>query len=623
MSYKNYDVEKGIVYSETYKHYIPSYKIAVPYAWRLGVSWETSARYNVAISFDEESEQELEYGWYVNEGGAYPPVPYWNENSYWSAPINTKGVFTKAYFRNTQRGIHFSDPGPAWTTSNCYVQPVYTTKAPFEVQFNSTGFAANQNPWFKCSTIQKNTYKQYEWTSATVYYKKSSDSSYQSVSGTVSGTWSDVRIDTNITLEDGYTYDIYIAAVGDDGSTATTPVAQFTTTDAASITSCISPVGAFLQGEAVFVWSHTTEYGTPQHAYDLQYSLDNGSSWTTVKSHEVTQTTTTSLTLTNAGVYKWRVRTYNSNDVAGEWAEASFVNNVPATPPTNLSVNTKGRPTVSWASVSQTAYQIQFLQNNTVVYDSGAIYSTQNSHFVNQYFNDERSYTVRLRVYNALGETSEWVETGYQQPSVNDVSFTISNAENGGTVITVEQSDVFAKYYLLRNGKPIAEITGGSYTDYYAVGQNNYSVVAVTSGDQSDIQTKGHISKYPHATLITPQGQQILINKRVDEAYQINTNNEADINKANFIGDALPTHYSSDLRLKSFEAACWDDQNFAESLLGQIVYYADNFGNGGFCIVKAYEKTDNFIKNSKGIYANEVSLELEVTNYDDTIKYPL
>ena len=64
-------------------------------------------------------------------------------------------------------------------------------------------------------------------------------------------------------------------------------------------------------------------------------------------------------------------------------------------------------------------------------------------------------------------------------------------------------------------------------------------------------------------------------------------------------------------------------QGILEGLLGTLVFYADNFGNGGYCMVTAYDKKDNFIKNGQGIYANEVSLTLEVTNYDDKIEYPI
>lgn len=625
MSKTNYDVEVNIVYDNAYRHYIPTYTVYAPHFFVFQVTnyhWS----YHFYVSFDDGSETEMGYSY--RTGSSSAPTNAWainaepnysdgSTNKPGNKLIPDTGVFSKAYFRNPHRDK------TVFNVSNCAVRVMYQSKASFEVQWNSTGFAANSNASFRCSTVQKNTSGQYEWTSATVYYKKAGDSSYTSAVGTVSGSWSDVTIDTNITLLDGYTYDVYITAVADDGSTATTTVAQFTTTDADAIATCISPSGAFTAGDVTFVWSHRTEYGTPQYAYDLQYSNNNGSSWTTVGSHVITQNTTATATLTDAGVYLWRVRTYNSNDVVGEWAEATFVNQVPANPPTNLQVTTKGRPTVSWASVSQSAYQVQFLLGDSVAYDSGAVYTSETSHFVNQYFDDTRSYTVRLRVYNALGEISEWVETGYQQPFVTDVDFAVEANEDGGATITITPSVDFVKYFVLRDNIPIAEMDGDTYIDNYAVGLTNYSVVGVTSGDQSDIQTKGFRVVYPHATIIAQNGQQFLINKRVDEAYEIQTTNEADINKANFIGDNFPTHYPSNMRLKSFTIMMFDDQNLVESLLGTLVFYADNFENGGWCMVTAYDKTDNFIKNSRGVYANEVSLTLEVTNYDDSIEYPI
>lgn len=616
MSSTNYDVELRILYDNEKRHYIPTYDIAVPlydYAdeW-IGASHWRRYYYEAYISFDEGGEENIKYDllW------RYPnPVidPYYHSTQ-------TSGIYSKIYFRNPHRHeLNAVD----FTPENCHVRVHYQTKAEFEVQWNSTGFAANQNAFFKCSTVWKNTYAQYEWTDATVYYKKTTDENYTSVSGTCSGNWSDVLISTNISLQDGYVYDVYITATADDGTTATTTVAQFSTTDATAIAACISPSGAFISGDVTFVWSHRTAYGTPQYAYDLQYSNNNGSSWTTVANHVVTSNTNTTATLTDAGTYIWRVRTYNTNDVAGEWAQASFVNQVPANPPTNLQITTAGRPTVSWTSVSQTAYQVQFLQNESVVYDSGAVYTSETSHFVNQYFDDSRSYVVRVRVYNGLGEVSDWVQSGYQQPSTTDVDFTITANDGGGATIYISPSEDHVKYYILRNNKLIGEATNNTYKDIYAVGMTNYSVVGVTSADQSDIQTQGFNIVYPHATLIASDGQQFLVNKRVNNAYEIQTSNSAEIDKANFIGDKLPTHYPSDMRLKSFTISMFDDQGIAESLLGTLVFYADNFKNGGWCMVTAYDKTDNFVKNSQGVYANEVSLKLEVTNYDDSIEYPI
>lgn len=622
MSSKNYDVELNLTYDNQYRHYIPTYTVKAPYFHRYG-SGSSGYTYdhNYFISLDEEAEVELGYSTTNGTAWAIDGYPKYGDD-YQSAKegnnlIPDSGVFNKIYFRNPHRDR------VAFSLSDCDVKVIYQTKATFEVQWNSTGFASNQNATFRCSTIQKNTYKQYEWASATVYYKKTTAVNYQSVAGTISGSWSDTVISTNITLEDGYTYDVYITAVSDDNETATTPVAQFSSTDGMAVATCVSPSGAFTSGYVIFVWSHATAYGTPQFAYDLQYSNNNGSTWTTVANHKITQNTTDSATLTDAGVYKWRVRTYNSNDIAGDWAEATFVNQVPANPPINVQVNTKGRPTVTWASISQSAYQVQFLLGDAVVYDSGAVYTSETTHFVNQYFDDTRSYTVRVRVYNALGEISVWVSTGYQQPSISDVDFAITANAEGGATITITPSNDFEKYYVLRNNKLIAQVENNSYTDYYAVGITNYSVVGVTGGDQSDIQTKGVRVAYTHATLFAQNGQRFQINKRVNSAYEIQTNNQADINKTNYLGDSNPTHYPSDMRIKSFSITMFDDQELSESLLGTLVYYADNFGNGGWCMVTAYDKTDNFVKNSQGVYANEVSLTLEVTNYDDSIEYPI
>lgn len=624
MSNIDYDVVLDITYDYEHRHYMPILSAYFPY-YEYGIipvghpfAGDQYAQYEVYASVDDSEEIQKITQWHGNPG-TYPPNDYdtviTSDNNVTLLPI---GIYRKLYLRNPYRNrVEFTSLNCGYKLSYPYAKEI------FAIQWNTIGFTNHLNASFRLSTIWRKTYQQYEWVSATVYYKKTTDVAYQSVSATLSGSWSDMIVTTGVAFDEGYSYDVYVEAVADDGSTAISSVEEFATIDADAIATCISPSGAFTSGDVTFVWSHRTEYGTPQYAYDLQYSNNNGSTWTTVANHVVTTNTTTTTTLTDAGSYIWRVRTYNTNDVVGEWATATFVNQVPANPPTNLQITTAGRPTVSWTSVSQTAYQVQFLLNNSVVYDSGAVYTSETSHFVNQYFNDASSYVVRVRIYNALGEVSEWCESGYQQPSITDVEFEIVANEGGGATIIIDPSEDHEKYYILRNNKLIGEVTDNTYTDIYAVGLTNYSVVGVTSADQSDIQTKGFKVVYPHATLITRNGQKIIINKRVDEAYEIQTNNSADINKANFIGDNSPTHYPSNMRLKSFSVTFFDDQEVTESILGTLVFYADNFNNGGWCMVTAYDKIDNFVRNSQGIYANEVSMTLEVTNYDDSIKYPI
>ena len=631
MSNTNYDVELNISYNNTYRHYIPEYAVAVPY-YSYSYTPESSihpgqssywAAWRVYVSFDSESEQELWYYW-PNRTDAPPTTLYNDDNRVAEHSGNTpakyitaKGVFSKIYFRNPYKGY------VSFNSSNCTYKVMYNTKAPFEVQLNSSGYIASTNASFKCSSVEKNIPVQYGWASARVYYKKSTDSTYSYVNGTVSGTWSDITVSTNLSLATGYTYNVYIQATADDGTIATTPVGDFATTDGTPITRCISPVGTYTTGTVEFVWSHSTEYGTPQYAYDLQYSSDNGGTWTTVANHVVSSANSRSVSINSAGVYVWRVRTYNTLDQAGEWAEASFINNIPATPPSNLVVTTKGRPTASWVSTTQAAYQVQVLLNDNIVYDSGAIYSGQNNHFINEYFDDTRAYSVRVRIYNSLGSVSEWTSTGYQQPAVSDVEFSVVSNENGGVNITIASNNDFSKYYLKRNDVLIGEITNSTYVDKYAVGLTNYSLVGVTPDDQSDIKSQGFRVTYPVSSIITLDGAQYPINKRVDGVYEIQTNNEADVNRAKYIGDTTPVHFFNKMKVKTFTVTCFDDNEVMEDLLGSVVFYADNFGNGGYCVVVAYEKTDIFVKNGAGVYGNEVMLTLEVTNYDDSIEYPI
>ena len=75
------------------------------------------------------------------------------------------------------------------------------------------------------------------------------------------------------------------------------------------------------------------------------------------------------------------------------------------------------------------------------------------------------------------------------------------------------------------------------------------------------------------------------------------------------------------MRTKAFGLNFFDAEGIAESLLGTVIFYADNFGNGGWCIAGKLSKSDSFDKFSSGKYANEIQLTLEETDYDDSIQY--
>lgn len=656
MSNTNFDVEKNISYDTVhYKHYIPYFQVAFPYydyqtkkatkkdTWG---NWNTIktpdilkpyhkdewcasysyAVYDAFISFDDESEEEIQYVWYqisdTSPTSAYNKKP---ANDYYLDVVNTSGVYSKCYFRNPHR----SQFGGLFLSNTCKVRTLYITPAVYEITLNNSGYVPQHYQTFYISTVKKNCKVQYPNVGpAFVEYKKSTESTYRSVEGGAYGSWSNTRIEANLPLEIGYTYRIRITcftdAIGSSGAVmqATTNTASFKITDSTPVTTCVSPNGTYTKGTVDFIWSHATEYGTTQHAWDLQYKLSTAQSWITVGNHaldSVNHWTVNNISV--SGIYQWRVRTYNILDQAGEWAESTFINNLPATAPWNLTITTKGRPVFQWVSTQQKAYQVQLLNNNTIVYDSGAVYNAQNTHIINNYFDDDTAYTGRVRIYNEIGNVSPWTSVGYQQPTVPDVEFEVYQYAAGGAQIAIDHNDIFTHYYIQRNGKTIGRAVDDMYLDKFAVGTTNYSVVGVTSEDYSDIKQKGIRLTYPQATIVTLNGSPYMVNRRVNKGFEISTNNEAEVNTTKFIGDSTPSHFFNGMKVRTFQVSFFDDNEILPNLIGQVVFYADNFGNGGYCMVSSYEKTDSFAQTSAGIYANEVILTLEATNYDDSIEY--
>lgn len=662
MSITNFDVEKKISYdTENNRHYIPYFQVDFPYYYyktRQSTSkdywgdWKpiaipdelrpyysgdecmsySYAKYDAFISFDDGSEEQVQYIWHTlsktSRTSSYNKKP---PTTLWIDVVNASGVYKRCYFRDPHRSQTLYIE--RFSNSSCHIATRYTTLARYEVTLNNSGYVPLTNQQFLCSTVKKNIKVQYPNIEGTLFYKKSTDADYSTVTvpaSSVTGSWSNTKVNVNLPLQAGYTYNVKIMFFTDQASgqppatmQATTNVANFKVTDDTPVTTCVSPNGTYTKGTVNFIWSHSTSYGTTQYAYDLQYSANNGSSWTTVANHVVSSANNRTVTIGTSGVYLWRVRTYNILDNPGSWAQASFINNMPATTPTGLVISTKGRPTLEWVSTTQKAYQVQMLRNDMVVYDSGAVYSGQNSHIINKYFDDDTAYTGRVRIYNDIGNVSAWASRGYQQPEQVDVSFNVYNYSQGGAQIFIDHNDLFTKYYIRRNGVTIGEAVNDAFIDKYAVGSVNYEVVGVTSDDHSDIKDTSIKITYPQATIVTLGGAQYVVNKRVNRAFEISVNNEADVNVTKFIGDSTPTHYFNGMKVKTFQVSFYDDNDILNDLLGQVVFYGDNFGNGGYCVISSYEKTDSFVKSSAGIYANEVVLTLEATNYDDSIEYEL
>lgn len=491
-----------------------------------------------------------------------------------------------------------------------YIYLEYTLVTTFSIEANpSSGFIDRTKAFQITAAVvpNDNILSQFTVSSGTIRYKLSSASSYSSISFTGStGT-----IPAN-TLASGQTYDIYLTGSASGGESATSATGTYTTVDASPTVTPISPVNEVTYGPVTFRWQYSISTGTTQYAFDLQIS-QNGSTWTTVANHVVSAQSSYQYTLATAGTWYWRIRGYNQNDVAGAWSSAAqWINVAPPVTPTITNVTAVNRPTVSWTSSGQTAYEVRFLQNNEVVYDSGQIYSSGNSYQADEYLADG-VYTVQVAVINSYGRVSEWASRSFSIASgLTAPAFTVTN-EGSGNIITITTSDTFSAYYIKRNGVLIGQTVSGEYTDRFANGQVTYTVIAVTTDDRAAFSTQTVNYSVRSNMLITRDGTVYLVNRRMNIPVGVSFQKNAVYEVAEYIGASLPEHNFAKMKEGRFTVS-FKDYVRTDNLLGSLMFYADMYGNGAWVALVSVGRVESRI-------GNETTAELQLTYVDEEIEY--
>lgn len=510
---------------------------------------------------------------------------------------------------------------PSYNSGNCSCVAGYGDKAAFTIKFLKTGHVKTTDQFFVCaSNYCDATMSQYEWTAATIYYKSKSSDSYSSVSASISGDWSNVVVRPTAALPSD-TLDVYIVATADDGSTAQTDVAEFSTADGKALARCITPSGVILTSPSTTLkWSHTTEYGEAQYACDLQYRMDNDAEWVVLRDHYVSTLMYYDITIAESGIVHWRVRTYNQSNVAGDWSETSYINNLPAENPKSLVCSGTGRVDITWSSTEQMAYQIMvYAPGGLLLYDTGAVYSAQNEHFIDKYFEPD-ILNVKLRICNSIGNWSEWIE-GFFNTSVSTPGDFEINTNGSGAEIKISDNSKYLKAYLLRNDKPIAifDSTKRLY-DRHASGNTKYSVVFVDETGARSFVSKNADVEFNVPMIAFINGNFIQVNMSIGDNSGPSINNGADIKKYEFFGDNIPTHRAGKIREKTVSISFFDSEGISDSLVGETVYYGNKFGQSGWykvtqtAISCQYEQYDEK-------YVNKTVVTMERTKYDDSIEY--
>lgn len=302
------------------------------------------------------------------------------------------------------------------------------------------------------------------------------------------------------TVANGKDYQWRVKFTLDDGGTGEfSPWADFTTKDTVPhVPRILEPQSAYLDGEQpiTFKWEHNIDSGSAQHAYDLDYR--QGGDWKSLVNHAVTpqQAYTAPGGTFGAGQLIWRVRTYNTDNIAGEYGTSDpSVVSAPPKPPAVTDITSVPRATVRWSSVDQQAYQLIVKMQRKIIEDSGAVFGIEKERRISSCLPDG-TYTFSLRIQNGQGEWSAYTSSQVQITNHSTGSEQITAEPITGAVrITVGilaegQPAASGTRYILRDGVQIAKISGNSYEDYLSVGTHTYTLrVIADDGNYYDSNT--------------------------------------------------------------------------------------------------------------------------------------
>lgn len=236
----------------------------------------------------------------------------------------------------------------------------------------------------------------------------------------------------------------------------------------------ISPKDVVVDGskDQIFIWGHASSTGTAQSKTDLQKSAD-GSTWTTLATvtGAARQWTCPAGTLTSSVKY-WRVRTYNADGIAGDWSDAAQIVVIAAPTAPSIQIKSTGpRPSISWQTSEQEAYQVEL----DGVLSGGTHYGTEKTWTSPAYLADG-SHTVRVRVQNQYGMWSDWGAAALPVTNTPGASITLAVQASSVADLSWQTSGSYDFYLVYRNGKPIAKLTQTQYTDELSSGSVTYQV---------------------------------------------------------------------------------------------------------------------------------------------------
>ena len=319
--------------------------------------------------------------------------------------------------------------------------------------------------------------------SASFFWKEANDANWTEIQ--ISGSTQEVTIPAN--TFPGGTISWYVEATDTNGTTTNTPTYTISTEDTIPTATPYDPVGIPVTGNNPirFRWTVSNDSGSLPTQSDLEVSEDGGSTWTALATISGSATTYTAPanSFTASTVY-WRVKAYNRDGVAGSWSAAASFLNIAAPAAPTVTVQEVPFATFNWQATGQQAYRIT-VDGKTY----GPFFGTDKTFTLEDYLEDGE-HTAAVEVQGSYGL---WSNPG-------TANFTISNspgdavALSGVFGIDAELSwtteSTAEDFLIYRNGVRIGHTAGLSFTDRFALGEVQYTVInRLTDGNYTRSNT--------------------------------------------------------------------------------------------------------------------------------------
>jgi hypothetical protein len=267
----------------------------------------------------------------------------------------------------------------------------------------------------------------------------------------------------------------YIPVASKEGSAAQRPVLKVVYEDAIPFapTRCTPAFELRQRDEGIrFSWQYNDDVDGSQAAFDLQWSSNGGTSWTTISQTTTNQYSDIAANTLPNGTITWRVRVQSADGDISPYTEYNTFECAGAPSAPTVSCTTAARPVVSWTGAAgQVAYQVQVLAGATVVHDSGEVSGTGSSFSVPEFIPDA-AYTMQVRVKNrygiwsAYGSLAKTISTT-KPTAVNCTAVAIVNGIRitPGSLAGLDKAVLYRKRASETAFIPIA-IISGTFDDY-------------------------------------------------------------------------------------------------------------------------------------------------------------